>query len=48
MMQRFELGQILVMPEIAVALLRSGQDPDFFLEKHASGDWCVTQSVTEE
>jgi hypothetical protein len=38
-MNRFPLGQIVATPGALEALAESGQTPDFFLAKHASGDW---------
>ena len=36
---KFSLGQTLATPGALQALEESGQSPDFFLEKHVSGDW---------
>ena len=36
---KFELGKIIVKEDAGVALVRSGQDADCFLTKHAAGDW---------
>jgi hypothetical protein len=36
---KFSLGQILATPGALEALEESGQSPQFFLDKHASGDW---------
>ena len=38
-MNKFPLGQIVATPGALEALAESGQTPDFFLAKHASGDW---------
>jgi lipocalin len=38
-MNKFPLGQIVATPGALEALEQSGQTPDFFLAKHASGDW---------
>lgn len=38
-MNKFPLGQIVATPAALEALEQSGQTPDFFLAKHASGDW---------
>jgi hypothetical protein len=36
---KFELGKITIKEDAAFALARAGQDADFFLAKHATGDW---------
>ena len=36
---KFELGKIILKEDAAFVLARAGQDADFFLAKHASGDW---------
>lgn len=36
---RFELGKITVREDAAIALALAGQEPTFFLDMHASGDW---------
>jgi hypothetical protein len=36
---RFDAGKIRIQDEAMAALACSGQDPDFFLEKHVLGDW---------
>jgi len=36
---KFNLGQVVATPGALEALEESGQTPQFFLEKHASGDW---------
>jgi hypothetical protein len=38
-MKKFPLGRIVATPGALEALTESGQTPDFFLAKHASGDW---------
>jgi len=38
-MKKFPLGQVVATPGALEALEQSGQTPDFFLAKHASGDW---------
>jgi hypothetical protein len=38
-MSRFQLGQIVATPAALEAIEASGQSPDFFLAKHAAGDW---------
>jgi hypothetical protein len=39
MTPKFELGKIVLTPGALEALSRAGQDAEFFLEKHAQGDW---------
>ena len=36
---KFTLGQIVATPGAIEALQEGGQTPDFFLDRHASGDW---------
>lgn len=38
-MNKFPLGQIVATPGALEVLEQSGQTPDFFLNKHAQGDW---------
>jgi hypothetical protein len=38
-MPKFRLGQPLCTPGALEALQESGQPPDFFLQRHVSGDW---------
>ena len=38
-MNKFPLGQIVATPAALEAIQEAGQIPDFFLAKHASGDW---------
>jgi hypothetical protein len=38
-MNRFPLGQIVATPGALEAIETAGQSPDFFLDKHAQGDW---------
>ena len=38
-MSKFPLGQIVATPGALEAIAQAGQTPDFFLAKHASGDW---------
>ena len=38
-MNKFSLGQIVGTPGALEALDRAGQKPEFFLTKHAQGDW---------
>ena len=35
----FQLGQIVATPAALKAIEDAGQAPDFFLDKHAAGDW---------
>jgi hypothetical protein len=39
MQRKFELGEIFVSPEVEELVARAGQDTEFFIEKHACGDW---------
>jgi hypothetical protein len=39
MRPKFNLGNVTVMTEALCALIASGQDADFFLQKHVGGDW---------
>lgn len=36
---KFEPGRIVATPGAIEALAESGQDAEFFLQKHLSGDW---------
>ena len=36
---KFCLGQIVATPGAIEAMQESGQTPDFFLDRHAQGDW---------
>ena len=36
---KFALGQIVSTPGALEAMAESGQTPEFFLQRHASGDW---------
>jgi hypothetical protein len=36
---KFALGQIVATPGALEAMQESGQTPQFFLERHVSGDW---------
>ena len=38
-MNKFPLGQIVATPAALEAIQEAGQTPDFFLDKHAQGDW---------
>jgi hypothetical protein len=39
MKERFPLGLIVATPGALRAILDAGQEPGFFLAKHAAGDW---------
>jgi len=40
---KFQPGRLVATPGALEALARSGQTPDFFLNKHLGGDWgCVS------
>ncbi len=36
---KFDLGKVLMTPAAAKAINLAGQEPSFFLSKHAVGDW---------
>ena len=36
---KFHLGQVVATPGAMQALKESGQEPAFFLDRHAIGDW---------
>lgn len=36
---KFSLGQVLATPGAIQAMKESGQEPAFFLNRHATGDW---------
>lgn len=36
---KFPLGQIVATPGALQAMAESGQTPDFFLQRHITGDW---------
>jgi hypothetical protein len=38
-MNKFPLGQIVATPAALEAIQEAGQTPDFFLDKHVTGDW---------
>ena len=38
---KFPLGQVVATPGALEALAASGQSPDYFLDRHVSGDWGV-------
>ena len=40
-MAKFQLGQIVATPAALEALAESGQTPEFFIDKHAAGDWGI-------
>jgi len=39
MTPKFSPGRLVATPAALQALAESGQTPDFFLQKHLSGDW---------
>lgn len=39
MTAKFPLGEIVATPGALAALEASGQTPDFFLDRHVSGNW---------
>ena len=45
---KFDLGRIVVKEDAAFVLARAGQDADFFLAKHAAGDWGEEDAVQNE
>jgi len=36
---KFQFGQIVATPAALTAIEASGQEPSFFLDRHAAGDW---------
>jgi len=46
--QRFELGSIIVTPEVLQALRRSAVDLNAVLERHAACDWSALHSLDRE
>jgi len=36
---KFQLGQVIATPAALKAIEEAEQDPAFFLDKHAAGDW---------
>ena len=38
-MSKFPLGQVVATPGALKAIESAGQEPGFFLSKHAQGDW---------
>lgn len=36
---KFQLGQTVATPAALEAIRDSGQEPSFFLDRHAAGDW---------
>jgi hypothetical protein len=36
---KFALGQLAATPGALQAMQESGQSPDFFLQRHVTGDW---------
>ena len=45
---KFELGAVIVKDDAAFVLTRAGQDADFFLAKHAAGDWGEENAAANE
>jgi hypothetical protein len=45
---KFDLGKVTISTEALCALIRSGQDADFFLQKHACGDWGTCDAQANE
>jgi hypothetical protein len=45
---KFNVGKVTISTEALCALVASGQDADFFLQKHASGDWGDCDPATQE
>jgi hypothetical protein len=39
MIPKFSLGMVVAKEDAALVIDQSGQDWDFFLERHAAGDW---------
>ncbi len=39
MSPKFEVGKVTIKDDAALVLAKAGQDADFFLAKHAAGDW---------
>jgi hypothetical protein len=39
--RKFSLGQLVATPGALEALDESGQTPDYFLQRHVTGDWGV-------
>lgn len=38
-MQKFELGRVVATPAALEVIEAAGQEPSFFLEMHAAGNW---------
>jgi hypothetical protein len=45
---KFDLGKVIVKDDAALVLARAGQDADFFLAKHAAGDWGEENAAQNE
>ena len=45
---RFPLGRVLATPGVLLALEKAGQQPQEFLDRHASGDWGEVDSHDAE
>jgi hypothetical protein len=48
MAAKFELGKVIVKEDTGTVLARAGQDADFFLAKHAAGDWGEEDATRNE
>jgi hypothetical protein len=48
MQRKFEPGEVFVSPEVEELLARTGQDAEFFLEKHFCGDWGEQRTALNE
>jgi hypothetical protein len=48
MKPKFDVGKVTVRTEALCALTAAGQDADFFLQKHATGDWGSCDPATQE
>ena len=45
---KFEVGKVTIKDDAAFVLTRAGQDADFFLAKHAAGDWGEEEPAANE
>ena len=45
---KFELGTVIIKDDAAFVLARAGQEADFFVSKHASGDWGEEDAAANE
>ena len=48
MLPKFDLGRVIVKEDAAFVLARAGQDAEFFLAKHAAGDWGEEDAAENE